>query len=191
MLTATYRDGNDWQGGHIAALLDHVRKWLGRRGHRMSYVWVAELQKRGAIHYHALIWLPKGLSLPKPDKQGWWPHGSTRIEWARNSVGYLAKYASKAGGGKFPTGSRIHGNGGLRGDQLREQRYWRRPAWLRERTAIEDHVIRCRGGWHDTETGEFYRSPWRVIFSHGLIYLEHVPDTPAGAERSPEQGPPA
>jgi len=34
--------------------------------------------------------------LPKPDKQGWWPHGMPKIESCRKqSVGYLIKYATK------------------------------------------------------------------------------------------------
>lgn len=173
MLTATYRNVGDWSPLHLSALLDHVRKWLARRGHGMSYVWVAEMQKRGAIHYHALIWLPKGLTMPKPDKQGWWEHGYTRIEWARNSVGYMAKYASKGDGAKFPKGARLHGCGGLRGRQLLEARYWRRPAWLRERTGIDDAIVRRVGGsgWIDRETGEIHESPWQVFFHGGGVWI--------------------
>jgi hypothetical protein len=80
MLTLTYRDIDAFEPRHISQLLKHIRHWLRRRGHRFHYVWVAELQGRGALHYHVLVWLPRGLSLPKPDKQGWWRHGSTRIE---------------------------------------------------------------------------------------------------------------
>jgi Protein of unknown function (DUF3296). len=39
---------------------------MERRGHKLPYVWVAELQKRGALHYHVLLWLPRGLTLPNP-----------------------------------------------------------------------------------------------------------------------------
>jgi hypothetical protein len=158
-----------------------MRKWLSRRGHRMSYVWVAEIQsgrfKRtgdAVLHYHVMIWLPKGLSLPKPDKQGWWRHGSTKIEWARNPVGYMAKYSSKGGdcSAKFPKGARIHGCGGLQGEQRQEAGYWRRPRWLREATSIQDQVRRqIGGGWIDLDTGEYYESPWVVTFEGGGVWI--------------------
>jgi hypothetical protein len=114
MLTLTYRDVDGFAPRHVSELLKRIRQWLLRRGRGFHYVWVAELQLRGALHYHIVIWLPKGLTLPKPDKQGWWPHGSTRIEWARHPVGYLIKYASKFDvKGGLPKGARLHGSGGF------------------------------------------------------------------------------
>lgn len=86
MVTLTYREVDAFEPLHITKLLKCIRSWLARRGRKLHYVWVAELQQRGALHYHLLIWLPRGLTLPKPDKQGWWPHGSTRIEWARTNA---------------------------------------------------------------------------------------------------------
>jgi len=172
-LTLTYRDVEGWCARHISDLLKHVREWLRRRGYSLCHAWVAELQERGAMHYHVVLWLPKGLTLPKPDKQGWWPHGMTKIEWARNPVGYMAKYVSKGDGlTKFPKGARIHGCGGLRGIQLQEARYWRRPTWLREVTVIQDQVRRrVGGGWFDVETGEIFESPWRVFFEGGGVWI--------------------
>lgn len=174
MLTLTYADARAWRPRHLPSLLDQVRKWMKRRGHSLRYVWVAEMQQRGAIHYHLLLWLPRGLTLPKPDKQGWWSHGYTRIEWARNAVGYLAKYSSKGSGSPaFPRGARIHGCGGLRGGQLQEARFWRRPTWLRASTSKEQSVSRrVGGGWQDNETGELFESPWRVLFLHGGVWIE-------------------
>ena len=52
MVTLTYADLDAFQPRHISALLKHIRQWLLRRHHRFHYVWVAELQKRGALHYH-------------------------------------------------------------------------------------------------------------------------------------------
>lgn len=179
-LTATYADPDGWAACHISELLGHVRKWLARRGHRFVYVWVAEIQPGrlrrtgdAVIHYHLLLWLPKGLTLPKPDKQGWWAHGMTKVEWARNPVGYMAKYSSKADGPcRFPKGARIHGCGGLQGDQAKEARYWRRPTWLREQTRVHDDVRRkVGGGWIDTSTGELYESPWEVFFEGGGVWI--------------------
>lgn len=186
-LTLTYAEADAWRPRHLPTLLDHIRKWLGRKGHAFGYVWVAEIQPgryrrtgEAVIHYHVILWLPRGLTLPKPDKQGWWAHGSTKIEWARNPVGYMAKYSSKGDSpGRFPRGARIHGCGGLRGDQLAEARYWARPRWLREVTGQGDRVSRCfGGGWIDRQTGELYTSPWRVLFIGGSVWIQLVQQGP-------------
>jgi hypothetical protein len=116
MVTLTYAPGpgQKWERLHITKFLKSVRMYLSRLGIRFRYVWVAELQKRGAVHYHVMLWLPRGVTLPKPDKRGWWPYGSTKIEWAHCPVGYLVKYASKGEeNGQFPKGARLHGHGGL------------------------------------------------------------------------------
>jgi hypothetical protein len=162
MLTMTYAELGKWQPRHVSDLLKHVRHWMQRRGHDVRFVWVAEMQKRGAVHYHVLVWLPRGLTLPKPDKQGWWPHGSTRIEWARCAGGYLAKYVSKGDTTPFPIGARIHGAGGLTGLHLAGWRWWKRPRYVRERIPdASTPVRRVRGGWVNLETGEFMESEWR------------------------------
>lgn len=110
LLTLTYEDTTAWDSRHVSDLLMHVRKWLKRHGHKLRYVWVAELQKRGAVHYHICIWMSRGLTLPKPDKQGWWPHGFTNIKWARGAVKYCLKYVSKLESKdvRFPRGMRLH-----------------------------------------------------------------------------------
>ena len=175
MLTPTYAKVGGWSARHISDLLKSIRNWMARRGHDLRYTWVMELQERGAPHYHILIWLPRGLSLPKPDKQGWWRHGSTKIEWARNAVGYIAKYASKVAskaGGKIPRGARIHGAGGHTGAALREFRWWKLPRWLRETVSADDCCSRfVGGGWLSRLTGELFESPWRVFFSRGSVYM--------------------
>lgn len=125
MLTLTYRPEVDWSPRHVTGLLKNVREWHKRRGHVCRYAWVLELTEAGRPHYHVLFWLPRGLTLPKPDKQGWWPHGMTRIEWARSPVGYLVKYASKGiDGDELPKGARLSGCGGLSG-AARAVRSWR------------------------------------------------------------------
>jgi len=173
LVTTTYAKTGDWRPWHIADTLDCIRVWMRRRNVQCRYVWVAELQQRGAMHYHVLVWLPKGLTLPKPDKQGWWRHGWTKIEWARNAVGYMAKYASKGDeAARFPKGARIHGCGGLQGQQLQEARYWRRPQWLRDATEVSQVVRRAVGGWIDLETGESWRSPWEVRFRGGQVFIQ-------------------
>lgn len=165
MLTLTYRWTFGWRPRHINEMLAHCRKWLARRGWPLRYVWVAELQARGAVHYHIVIWLPRGLTLPKPDKQGWWPHGSTRIEWARKPVGYLTKYATKGFDTEFPKGLRLHGRGGLDQEQRDRVSWWLLPRYVREYfTEVGARVARAGrfggiyGGWMERTTGEWIPS---------------------------------
>lgn len=173
MLTLTYAPGNETQARDISDLLAHIRKYLQRRSIPTRFVWVAEMQKRGVIHYHILMWLPKGITLPKPDKQGWWPHGSTRIEWARKAAGYLAKYASKGDHSQYPKGVRIHGCGGLHGVCLNEWRWWKRPKYVRDFEPDFDVLWkRGLGGWINIETGEILQSEWFYAgMKHGKILL--------------------
>lgn len=114
-ITLTYRKLLDWEPGHVSRFIRLMRQWFRRKGETCRFVWVAELQKRGALHYHVLVFVPRSLLLPKPDVCGWWPHGMSKIETARNPVGYMVKYASKItadGVKRMPKGVRIHGNGG-------------------------------------------------------------------------------
>ena len=174
MLTTTYRPDSAWSPNDVSDLLRRIRKWVARRGQRLRYVWKLELTKAGREHYHVLIWLPRGLTLPKPDKQGWWPHGMTRIEWVRKAVGYAAKYAGKDEEGcAFRKGARMYGVGGHTGKWLLERRWWRLPNWLRQGQVGPDDRTRrvVGGGWLSRLTGELFSSPWRVIFKHGRIFL--------------------
>lgn len=175
-ITLTYRNTRDWRPKHIASFLDTVRKWSGRAGEKVSYVWVAELQKRGTVHYHIVLWLPSRLMLPRPDKKGWWRHGSTNVQTVkRNAVGYLMNYVSKGAvlddtGHMFPRGARICGSGGL--DRLAglEFHYWRLPRYVRNMLDAESLAAGpCHpdmpgvgrkatrapgGGWMSRQTGE-------------------------------------
>lgn len=173
MITCTYVNGDDWRPEHIKEFLRHPRQYLQRRGHDMPYVWVAEMQKRGVIHYHVLLWIPNGVMLPKPDKQGWWPHGSTRIEKARSAVGYLVKYASKgAEGHRLPDGARMFGCGGLTREARSSRAYKMAPAWVREMFEESDEPRRAEGGgWVSRISGDWLPSPWEVRFIGGNIQL--------------------
>jgi hypothetical protein len=158
MLTLTYREQGAWNPRHVSETLDHIRKYLGRRGEVLRGVWVAELTQRGRVHYHLLLWLPRGTTLPKPDKQGWWRHGSTRIEWARSGVGYMVKYASKGDSvERFPRGLRLHGRCGLELVQRRRVAWHCLPRYVREHfTECGAWVVRAYGGgWVDRGTGEW------------------------------------
>lgn len=172
MLTLTYRPDVEQHARQVTGCIAAIRAYLARQGASLRYVWVQEFTRRGRPHYHALLWLPRGVSLPKPDKRGWWAHGFTRIEWARNAVGYIAKYASKGSALQRPErGSRMHGSGGLTDEALREARWWKRPRWMRDRTRMCDRVRRCRGGFVLLESGEFLECPWLVTFAGGEVWL--------------------
>ena len=179
MLTLTYRDVAGWHPRHISELLGRIRVWMRRRGFRMRYVWVAELQQRGALHYHAVLWLPRGLTLPKPDKQGWWTHGSTRIEWARKPAGYLAKYASKLDskvGVGFPPGARLHGRGGLEELGRSVAQWFNLPQWAREVCDLAGRAVREKGvGLVERISRVRLPSPWRMSCSQsGARYVERT-----------------
>lgn len=175
MLTLTYRQDERWVASQLGVLMTHVRKYAKRRGFPMLYVWALELTEKGRPHYHVLIWLPKGRTLPKPDKQGWWRHGSTRIEWARRAVGYLAKYASKGIEDDqwklIPKGARMCGNGGLAAEQRIELRWWKLPTWVRDHWPEISDVLRVRGGYVKRPDGEFLASPFRVAFVGGVLIV--------------------
>jgi hypothetical protein len=135
-ITLTYRPGESWEPRHISRFVRLMRQWFQRRGDACRFAWVGELQKRGALHYHVLVWVPRKLRLPRPDKSGgWWPYGMSNIETARNPVGYMVKYATKTRPEdvkRLPKGVRLHGNGGHDAGSrvsLRE-RLW--PMWIRD-----------------------------------------------------------
>lgn len=164
LVTLTYREVGGWAGRHVSSFLDQVRKWGARRGVVVPYVWVAELQKRGAVHYHVVIWLPKRLQLPKADKAGWWRHGMTQRVRAVRPVGYLLKYASKGDQGVFPRGLRLSGYGGLTQAGRAVRRWLCLPGWLLRVAGAFQRVVRLPGGlWLSEDTGETWRSPYVLI----------------------------
>lgn len=179
MLTATYREGSNSSPRDVSNLVRGVRRYFHNLARRKGqgrplfrYLWVGELTKRLRPHYHLLIWIPRGYFLPKADRQGWWPHGMTKIEKARNAVGYLAKYASKFTGAMaeaFPKGFRTHGIGGLGEESRRELRWWKAPQEAREALGPDADIRKTFGGYTDKRTGEFWPSPWRVFFDRGRV----------------------
>lgn len=182
MQTLTYAgDNTKWRPEHISRYLDALRKWhYARTGSKtVRYAWVAELQERGVIHYHVIVWLDAGLAPPKgdtpwrngKDRAGltrWmppmWPHGMTRRDKATAPVAYLMKYASKVESktvGGFPRGARIHGAGGLDavGRGIRRWVLW--PAYVQGNAAAGDPFKPAKGGGYlNAQTGEFVRSEW-------------------------------
>ena len=177
-LTLTYRDGSNSSARDISELLKRMRGYFNRtrdgrerwKGEVFRYVWVGELTQRLRPHYHVMLWVPKGMYFGKVDQRGWWPHGSSQIEKARNCVGYLAKYASKftsVVAGAFPKGFRTSGVGGLNEESRRELRWWKAPKEAREALGGDADIRKTKGGWFDRLTGVFWPSPWKVTFAFG------------------------
>lgn len=159
-ITLTYRTVEDWRANHIRGFFNRASKWARQNEARLRYVWVAELQKRGAIHYHVAFWLPRALAFPKPDKAGWWPHGSTSREIARSPVGYLMKYASKGDAyDRFPKGARIFGVGGLCSDGRAVGSWLGLPEWAKRLRGV-GQVQRRASRLVVPQTGELLASPF-------------------------------
>lgn len=182
-VTLTYRGVDDWSPRHLSEAFDRFRKWCKKRGTKPRYVWVAELQQRGAMHYHLAIWLPAGLSCPmwdKPTRDGFafWPHGMTNRQLARNAVGYLMKYMSKVGKHHvYPKHARIYGAGGL-DVQDRAIRSWLNfPQWLKQLHGVGE-VVRRQGRRLVLATGEILCSPYEVMWTGGGLQLRTVGTVP-------------
>jgi hypothetical protein len=111
MVTLTYAPKRDWQPNHIRSFMLSMRKTLGES--IFAYAWVAEMQMRGAIHYHIMFLVPDTLEIgddfPYPDQAGMWPYGMTRVEIARTPF-YLVTYLGKEyqkDFSRFPKGIRV------------------------------------------------------------------------------------
>jgi hypothetical protein len=179
MLTLTYAPGVQWAAGHVTEFIKRVREWAARQRLAVfAYVWCAEMQSRGAVHYHVLVWLPRRVTLPKPDKRGWWCHGMTRTERARNAVGYIAKYVSKLETklATFPRSLRLQASGGLNERARCERRWWAAPSWARDEVGAGKAWppgvdLRKRagggGGYVRIDTGELFLSPWEFAGAGG------------------------
>lgn len=150
MVTLTYRPEVEWQPRHLSEALKRFRQWMQRRGYPARYVWCAELQpQRGVIHYHIVTWVPQGRSKRPPmwDQQGWWPHGSSRGDYAHHPASYIAKYASKIGTkDRLPGGARMHGSGGFTAPERAEMKHHGMQGWLRRITYIGQRVRRLPAG---------------------------------------------
>lgn len=201
MVTLTYRGTNeDWDPKHITAFIDRARDWLRAQGQSCRYVWVAELQKRGVIHYHVALWVAHGTKLPFPDQPytyggargqriapAMWPHGMSKIEVARAAVPYLLKYLSKDTSkcfGSFPKGARIYGRGGLDHATRRSLRWFRLPSFIQAQSSIDDKWERADGGGWTSPTGQHFESEFaREWMGEGYaIRRVHFHDRPEGFE---------
>jgi hypothetical protein len=202
LLTLTYKLVSDPRPDDISRFCNAMRMWMSRREEIARYVWVGELQERGALHYHIVVWLRHGIKLPKPDKErvdprgrliaAWWPHGRSNIKEARSPVGYIAKYAGKLktklgnGGFAIPRGFRLFNRGGLdREDRIR-MAWANLPGWLRERVTPDERCKRIPGGGFISRlTHDFWPSPWKIssVVRAGCgALVTIVPALPEGLE---------
>ena len=178
LLTLTYGQKVAWAPHHISSFIERMRKYFARRGfHKLLYVWVAELQRRGMIHYHVCVWWPtelnappanlrnrpkrlQGRGLPKVDDLGWWPHGMANRVWAIAPSAYMSKYMSKSDSKQsLPKGARMYGSGGLRGQQLAELRWWKLPKWHRDQIPWSEAQKAPYANWRRGTV----QSPYRCI----------------------------
>ncbi|MEJ7685534.1 MAG: hypothetical protein WKG52_00260 [Variovorax sp.] len=149
-----------WKPRHVSDYVRAVRAWFAKRcpGDRLRYVWVAELQQRGVLHYHAVFFLPAGVSMPRADKRGWWPHGMTNTLKSTAPVAYLMKYASKPDSktiGGFPRGARISGVGGLDAGGSAFKRWCLWPGYVQGNASVADRFRPAPGGGYiNADTGE-------------------------------------
>lgn len=175
---------HDWNPRHISDAIKRFRHWAKKAGAHPRYVWVAELQQKGTVHYHVALWLPKHLSMPtwdQPTRTGavFWPYGMAQREVARDAVGYLMKYMSKIGGRHdYPKGCRTYGVGGLE-QPSRQIRSWLNfPMWLRQLHGVGEVVTRA-GRRVVRETGELLDSPFRIVRHRGQMFLSAIREVPA------------
>jgi hypothetical protein len=162
-VTLTYVGVDDWQADHVARAVDRYRRWCHRKGVPCRYTWVAELQDRGAVHYHLMIWLPVGVRMPKWDQSTtyrgrvqppFWSHGMCNRQVAQSGIAYMMKYLSKMGKyHEFPRRCRTHASGGL-DEHARLIRSWSNyPEWVKCSHGVGD-VQRIGGKFVVLATGE-------------------------------------
>lgn len=177
-VTMTYAADVKPAAQDVRQLWARVREWFRRQVRdyprasrpRFRFLWVAELTKKGRVHYHAVLFLPPSMRLPMFDRCGWWPHGMTRIERVApgsgaSVVGYCAKYISKATNGRsFPKGLRLHGCGGLTKAEASAKRYHTAPEWVREYFDKDEQPRPLPGGgWWSRISGHIQSSPFYIV----------------------------
>lgn len=162
MITLTYAEKGKWEPNHIRDYLQNVRSHYKRQGWgNPVYCWVAEMQKRGVIHYHIMIYIPINAKLPKPD-ESWWgykragktggtdftPWGSSKIEAVKHDVTrYLLKYLTKDGQTDYPKGARMYGMSKISTEAAIRIRYHMAPSYVRSMFPEVGDLQRVSGGW--------------------------------------------
>jgi len=178
-VTLTYVGVNDWQPEHIKTAVNRYRRWCKNAGIQCRYTWVAELQKRGAVHYHMLCWLPHGITMPQWDRatihrEAFWRHGMTNTQKSTAGVGYLMKYLSKLGELTiFPKGLRLYGIGGLTQTARSVSAWYNLPEWVKNQYGV-GQVSRKKCGFVVQSTGEVLPPAYKVSFLHGSLFLQKL-----------------
>lgn len=144
----------------------------------LTYIWVAELQQRGVLHYHVIFFVPEGVSFPffdigmrdrrskKALRKQFWPHGRCNIKRATSPVGYLIKYASKMDtkGTGFPKCCRMYGMGGLCKEVKDIKRWMLWPSYVRSNCEVGAPMKRYPGGGYINKfTGEVFLSEYGLM----------------------------
>ena len=178
MVTLTYAVDDQWGPTHIAEGMQNFRHWHKKRGlgEAVRCVRVAELTNRGRVHYHAIIWLPAGVSMPQWDRDQsnrsrFWCHGSTKSEKLRSHVGYLMKYLSKMGEfHSFPKGLRAHAVSGLTPSARAIRAWYALPEWVRRSHGVAE-IKRLAGGIVVLATGEMLDPMFSRRLGEGCLIL--------------------
>lgn len=156
----TFADNGKFGAKLISRFIACVRQALKRRGHRLPYTWV--LESEGRLHYHLLLWLPRGFILDKQQLARWWPWGITSVASCRVVEGYARYMAKFDCMDRIPKAGKVFGYGGL--DESGKAAVQRAglPRWLQAILPRGGSARRFPGcGWTNTETGEIYVSPYR------------------------------
>jgi len=172
-VTLTYKPGIEWSKEHLGASVQGYRNWCQSRKVPCRYTWVAELQSRGAVHYHLLAWLPRGVRMPMWDRRtatargkerkAFWSYGMTNRQVAKSGVGYLMKYLSKLGEfTRFPKGLRLYGIGGLNSVGRDVRRWFNLPEWVKNEYGVGE-ILRRTGGLVVRATGEILEPAFSVL----------------------------
>ena len=93
-ITLTFRDiVQSWVAERaIQKFTDALRTYSKRAGRSVAYFWVAEVQKRGALHYHILVL--GAPYIPKSRLQSWWRYGFIDVR-VIDDIGRAVKYVAK------------------------------------------------------------------------------------------------
>lgn len=178
--TVTYENPHDWRPEQITRFINNYRTYLYRKGFKqLVYVWTCENNpNRPGVHYHGVLWIPNGVLPPKPDQQGWWKHGHTNVQRARNPAAYLAKYISKSAAPlDLPPKSRRYS---INVRSILNLDFLRCPNWMCYFSKFGDRIKYVKGyGWVNFTTNKAYKSPYRWvkgIGAHLVGWDDHVPD---------------
>lgn len=175
MVTLTYAPGQEWEPNDVRDFMVKLRVAIGAK--LLAYGWVAEMQKRGAVHYHVVLLVNRGTNIPMPDTI--WGKGMTQIETARTPF-YLLTYTGKEyqKTSSYPKGLRVF-SVWIKEGVISDRAMWlfrlsALPAWLAEEMwkdgCFGEMPKRKEGGGWTLKNGEkfeSYYSPW-------VVYVDDV-----------------